>query len=116
MLHKTLRRPILTYGSESWPLSKDGNTLRIFERRILTTIYGPIDDNYIRRARYNKLYTLYDESDIVQVIKTGRLQRLGHLFRMQELDSCRNLIRLKPEGTRHVGKPTLRWLRQLRKI
>ena len=37
MSYKTLRRPILTYGSECWPLSKkDGNMLRIFERRILT--------------------------------------------------------------------------------
>ena len=43
---------------------------------------------------------LYDELDIVQVIKTGRLKWLGHLFRMQELDPYRELTRLKPEGTR----------------
>jgi hypothetical protein len=60
MLHKTLRRPILTHGRECWPLSKQGgNTLRIFERGILTMIYGPINDNDIRRTRYNnELYTL----------------------------------------------------------
>jgi len=28
---------------------------------------------------------------------------------MQELDPCRKLTVLKPEGTRRVGKPKLRW-------
>jgi len=42
--------------------------------------------------------------DTVKLIKTGRLRRLGHLFRMQELAV------LKSEGTRHVGKPKFRWL------
>ena len=40
--------------------------LRIFERRILRTIYGPINDNGTWRTRYNnKLYTLYDELETV---------------------------------------------------
>jgi len=29
---------------------------------------------------------------------------------MQELDPCRKLTLLKPEGTRLVGKPKFRWL------
>ena len=47
---------------------------------------------------------LYVELDIVKVIKIGRLSWLEHLFRMQELDPCRKLTVLKPEGTRRVGK------------
>jgi hypothetical protein len=36
MLCKTLTGPVLTRGSKCWSLSKkDGNMLRIFERRIL---------------------------------------------------------------------------------
>jgi hypothetical protein len=45
MLYKTLIRPILTYGCECRPLKKNGNTLRMFERRILRMIYVPIKDN-----------------------------------------------------------------------
>ena len=41
--------------------------------------------------------------------KTGTFGYLGHLFRMQELDPCRKLTVLKPEGTRGLGKPNLRW-------
>jgi hypothetical protein len=29
---------------------------------------------------------------------------------MQELDPCRKLTLIKPEGTQHVGKPKWRWL------
>ena len=34
----------------------------------------------------------------------------GKFFRMQELDPCRKLTILKPEGTRRSGKPQLGWL------
>jgi hypothetical protein len=42
------------------------------------------------------------------VIKIGRLRWLGLLFRMQELDPCCKLTLLKPDDTRHVGKPKWR--------
>jgi hypothetical protein len=117
MLYKTLIRPIHTYGSECQPLSKtDGNMLQIFERRILRMIYGPIIKDGIWRTRYKyniELHMLYDESDIIKVIKLGRLRWLGHLFRMQELDPCRKLTLQKPEATQHVGKLRLRWLKSV---
>ena len=60
MLYKTLISPVLTYASECWPLSKqDGYVLRIFERRILRVICGPVDEVGIWIERYiNELYTL----------------------------------------------------------
>jgi hypothetical protein len=82
--------------------------LGIFEREILRIIYGPINDNGIWRTCYNNaFYALCDELDVVKVIKIGRLRWLGHLFRVQELDLRRKIIRLKAEGTRRVGKPKL---------
>jgi len=63
-------------------------------------IHGPINDIGIWRTRKsNVLYLLYSELDKVKVITIGRLRWLGHLFRMQELDPCSKLNRLKPEGT-----------------
>jgi hypothetical protein len=44
------------------------------------------------------------------VIKTGTQRWLGHLFRIQDLDTCRKLTVLKPEGNGRVGKPQLRRL------
>jgi hypothetical protein len=41
-IYKTLVRPVVLYGSESWTLTKaDEEKLRTFERRMLRKIYGP---------------------------------------------------------------------------
>jgi hypothetical protein len=48
--------------------------------------------------------------DIVKVIKVGKLRCPGHLFRMQEENPCRELTLCKPESTRRVGTPAIRWL------
>jgi hypothetical protein len=81
------------------------------ERRILRSIYGPINEGGICRIRYNnEIYKLYNELDSLRVIKIGRLRWLGHLFRMQELGPCRKLTLYKLEGTRRVRKPRARWL------
>jgi hypothetical protein len=78
---------------------------RGFERRILRMIYGVIHDNGIWRVGHsNEPYTLY-EPDIDKVVKMGRLKWLGNHCRMQELNPCRMLTVLKPEGTRGIGKP-----------
>jgi hypothetical protein len=46
-------------------------------------IYGPVKVNGIWRTVYsNELYTLYDELDMVKVIKVGKLRWLRHHFRM----------------------------------
>jgi len=43
--------------------------------------YGPSSDNGVRRTRYNnELYTLYDESVTLKIIKIGRLRWLGHFL------------------------------------
>jgi len=59
---------------------------------------------------------LCEELDVVTVIKIGRLRCLGHLFRTQKLNFCTKFILTKPEGTRHVGKPRLRWLKLVEEV
>jgi len=40
-----------------------------FERKILRAIFWPTNDNREWSIKYNELYTLYKESDIVTYIK-----------------------------------------------
>jgi hypothetical protein len=70
MLYKTLIHTVLTYGSETWTLSKNSeNALSTFEREILRRIYGPVQDNGQWRIRYNnELCELYGEPDLVTYI------------------------------------------------
>ena len=74
-------------------------------------VYGPITVSGKWRTRYNNgLYSLDNELDSVKVVQIGRPMWLGQLFRMQDLDTCRKLTVLKPEGTRRVGTPKMGWL------
>src|ERR1700743_3667713 len=57
-LYKSLVRPILAYGSEAWCMTQtDEQTLLVFERRILRTIFGGIQiENNWRRRLNHELY------------------------------------------------------------
>jgi hypothetical protein len=58
-MYKVLVRPVLTYASETWTLSKiDERLLSVFERRILRCIFGTVQKNGVWRKRYN--YELYE--------------------------------------------------------
>jgi hypothetical protein len=49
----------------------------IFERKIWRGIYGPVKDNGQWRIRYEGLYELYDEPDLVMCIKTEKASMVG---------------------------------------
>ena len=44
-IHKSLIRPVVTYGCEAWTLTnREEQHLGIFERRILRKIFGPVQN------------------------------------------------------------------------
>ena len=59
------------------------------------------------------------EVHVIQTYKVrniGRLRWLVHLFRMQEVDPCRELTHLKLESTHLVGKHQLMWLESVEDV
>jgi len=108
--HKPLR--MLTYGCETWVLSKSVEAiLGVFERKILRAIFGTTkNDNGEWRIKYNnELYTLYKESDIVTYIKTNLLKWTGHSIGLEEQSPARRVLVVVVEGRRRRGRPKLRW-------
>lgn len=113
-LYKSVIRPVVTYGSESWCMTqKQEQCLLTFERKVLRTIFGPVfDQNQNRwRRRFNhELMQLYKEPDIVRTTKINRLRWLGHVQRMGESRVPKKLLKTKPEGKRSAGRPKARWI------
>jgi hypothetical protein len=75
-IYKILMRPILSYGSEAWTMaSEEMNVLRIFERKIVRRICGPINEGESSRIRTNKeIEDILEGADIVKFIKYLRLR------------------------------------------
>ncbi|KAJ4439417.1 hypothetical protein ANN_07541 [Periplaneta americana] len=111
-LYKTVVRPIVLYGSETWTLSKKmEQQLMTWERKILRKIYGSKYENGHWRIRYNtELKTQYKSPDIVAEIKARRLEWLGHVIRMNDQRIPKKILNTKPEGRRNIGRQKLRWL------
>jgi hypothetical protein len=110
--HKTLIRAVVTYGSETWTLTKsDENLLRIFERKILRKIYGPIREGDIWRIRNNEeLNRCINGEDILKFIKGQRVRWLGHVKRMEMGAMPRKMMEARLFIGRRKGRPRLRWM------
>ena len=67
-LHKTIIRPVVTYGSETWVINLiHEEKLKMFERKILRSIYASVQDlNNDWRVRTNQeIQTLIKGENIV---------------------------------------------------
>ena len=84
----------------------------MFENRVLRRIFGPEMDEVTgewRKLHNEELNDLYCSPNIVQVIKSRRLRRAGHVARMVEGRGVYRVLVGKPEGKRPVGRPRGRW-------
>ena len=110
-IYKTLIRPVLVYGSETWVTTKkEENSLMVFERKILRTICGATFENGSYRRRYNfELDKMFNSPSLINVIKTNRLRYAGHMSRRDSDSPSKVLFGSRPEGRRKVGRPKGRW-------
>ncbi|XP_055598363.1 uncharacterized protein LOC129747955 isoform X1 [Uranotaenia lowii] len=104
-LYMTLIRPVVLYGHETWILlEEDLRTLGVFERRVLRTIFGGVQENGVWRRRMNhELARLYGEPSIQKVVKAGRIRWAGHVARMTDDCPAKQVFATNPVGTRRAG-------------
>ena len=102
-------------GSEAWCLMANGEkNLRIWERKVLRKLFSPICVAGYWRSRTNEVRQLCGELDIVTEIKKGRLRWLGRVERMSEERVVKRLYQNTHEGSRSVGRPSLKWMEDVR--
>ncbi|XP_062704756.1 uncharacterized protein LOC134287060 [Aedes albopictus] len=114
-MYKTLIRPVILYGHETWTmLEEDLQTLGVFERRVLRTIFGGVQENGVWRRRMNhELAALYGEPSIQKVAKAGRIRWAGHVARMPDNNPAKLVFATDPVGTRRRGAQRARWADQV---
>jgi len=59
---------------------------------------------------------LNDSSNIIRVIKSGRLRWAGHVARMEEGMSAFKILTGPPKGKRLLGRPKRRWEDNIRMV
>jgi len=107
-IYKSLIRPVVTYRSEAWTLTSQH--LRIFGRRILRKIFGPVqnaDGSWRIRMNY-ELNELIEKADMVRFIKSRRIAWLSHVMRMDDNKTPNKILEWKRIGTRIRGRPRKR--------
>jgi hypothetical protein len=67
-----------------------------------------------RKLRKEELHDLYSSSSIIRRMKSRRMRRPRHVARMGEKRSPLRLLVGKPEGRRPLGRPSRRWVDNIR--
>jgi hypothetical protein len=66
-----------------------------------------------RKLHNKELHDLYSSPSIIRIIKSRRMRWVGHEARMGKRNAYRLLVG-KPEGKRPLGRPSRRWVDNIR--
>ena len=80
-IHRTIILLVVLYGCGTWSLTlREEHKLRMFENRVLRRIYEPKRDEVTegwRKLHKEELNDLYSSPNIVRVIKSRRMNKIG---------------------------------------
>jgi hypothetical protein len=111
--YKTIILPVALYECEAWSLKlREERRLRVFENRVLRTIFGPKRDEVTgewRKLHNEELHILYSSPNIIRQIKSRRMRWAGNVIRMGKERNMYRVLMGKPEGKRPLGRQRRRW-------
>jgi hypothetical protein len=106
--------PVVLYGCETWSLTlREEHRLKVFENRVLRSIFGPKRDEVTgdwRKLHNEDLHNLYSSPSIIKMIKSRRMRWAGRVARMGDKRNAYRILVRKPEGKRPQGRPRRRWV------
>ena len=111
---KTLYRPILTYGQESWILTeRTRSRVQAAEMRFLRKIMGV---TRLDRVRNTVIRETLGVEPLLLSVEKAQLRWYGHVLRMAPDRMARTIFTAVPDGRRPVGRPRTRWTDQVNEL
>ena len=105
--YKSVVRPAMMYGSETWPVKKaQERKLEVAEMRMLRWMCGVTRRDRIRNDYIRGTVKVVEVSKKIQ---QRRLQWFGHVKRREENHVCRRVMDMEVDGRRRRGRPRFRW-------
>jgi hypothetical protein len=104
----------VTYGCEAWTLTnRDEQHLRIFERKILRKIFGPVQD----KVGSWRIIMNHELSELIgngegKIYNRRRIAWLGHVMWMGGKGILR-VLEWKQTGRRIRGRPRKKWIEDI---
>jgi len=101
----------VTDASETWALKETTiQKLLVFERKILRRIFGPTKENQIWRIKTDEeLDKMIKHKNIVSYITAQRLSWFGHVQRMPDTRTVKEIFNWNPLTKRSQGRCKYRW-------
>jgi hypothetical protein len=111
-VYKSIIRPALLYGSESWPITEiQMDRLMVVELKMLRWACGlTLND----RVRNEAIRAMTKCAMLNGKIRERRLRWFGHVKRRDKDHVCMRMMRYTIKGKRPVGRPKLRWSEMLK--
>jgi hypothetical protein len=91
-IYKTIILLVVVYGCETWSLTvREEHKLKVFENRVLRSIFGPKRDGVTggwRKLHNEELHNVYSSPSVIRMIKSRRMRWAGHVARMGRRGAC----------------------------
>ena len=112
-IYRTVLRPILLYGAETWALRvKEEMLLERTEMRMLRWIKGI---SLLEKYTSEEIRKACGIIEIKLKVREARMRWYGHVFRREEDHDLRRVVDYKVQRRRPIGRPKIRWMETVEK-
>mgnify|MGYP000580765113 CR=1 FL=1 len=111
---ETLVQCVMFYEAETWTINRvQEGKLRATELDFWRRSARKSRRDKIKNVEIKQIMNV--EKDIVEVINGKRLQRYGHILKMNDGKLPKEVMRWTPEGTNRKGRPNENWMEGMRR-
>ena len=112
LIHKSIFRPTILYGSESWVDSGCLiNDLEVADMNVLRLISGVSRRDQWEQGIHNEdIRTVFEIESVEEMARRSRLRWYGHVERMNEVRLPKKILYSEANGVRKRGRPRRRFM------